>query len=189
MRGYFGIGVERVSKPMNMGALFRTANAFGAAFVFTVDAAYAAAEGGKADTSDVAGQVPFYAFPDARSMVLPANCALVGVELLDDAAALPSFRHPRAAAYVLGPERGELSAEMRALCAHTVQIPTRFSLNVGIAGALVMYDRLASLGGFPPRPLIPGGATRAETEHVYGDPVRRRRAERHLARPPAAEEN
>ena len=40
MRGYFGIGVERVSKPMNVGNLFRTAHAFGASFVFTVNAHY-----------------------------------------------------------------------------------------------------------------------------------------------------
>ena len=38
MSGYFGIGVEGVSKPANVGALLRTAHAFGAAFAFTVDA-------------------------------------------------------------------------------------------------------------------------------------------------------
>ena len=29
MRGYFGIGVENVSKAMNAGAVMRTAHAFG----------------------------------------------------------------------------------------------------------------------------------------------------------------
>ena len=38
MRGYFGIGVEGISKTMNVGNLFRTAHAFGASFVFTIDA-------------------------------------------------------------------------------------------------------------------------------------------------------
>ena len=38
MKGYFGIGVEGVSKAMNVGTLFRTAHAFDAAFVFTVRA-------------------------------------------------------------------------------------------------------------------------------------------------------
>ncbi len=38
-RGFFGIGVERISKPMNLGSLLRTAHAFGASFVYTVDAA------------------------------------------------------------------------------------------------------------------------------------------------------
>ena len=38
MRGYFAIGSERISKPMNLGALMRTANAFGASFVFSINA-------------------------------------------------------------------------------------------------------------------------------------------------------
>ena len=37
MRGYFGIGVEGISKPMNMGSLIRSGHAFGASFAFTVD--------------------------------------------------------------------------------------------------------------------------------------------------------
>ena len=36
MRGYFGIGVEGISKPMNAGAVLRTGHAFGADFAFFV---------------------------------------------------------------------------------------------------------------------------------------------------------
>ena len=35
-------------------------------------------------------------------MALPNDCTLVGVELLDEAIDLPSFRHPLKAAYVFG---------------------------------------------------------------------------------------
>ena len=45
MHGYFGIGVEGVGKPMNLGNLWRAAHAFGASFVFTVGAAYGRREG------------------------------------------------------------------------------------------------------------------------------------------------
>ena len=38
-RGYFGIGVEGISKPMNFGNLSRSAQGFGASFVFTVSPA------------------------------------------------------------------------------------------------------------------------------------------------------
>ena len=38
MRGYFGVGIEQSSKPMNAGNLFRTAHAFGASFLFTFNA-------------------------------------------------------------------------------------------------------------------------------------------------------
>lgn len=185
-RGYFAVGVEHVSKAMNVGNLFRSAHAFGGSFVFTVAADYARREGARADTSDTPGRLPFYSFPDIESMRLPEGCELVGVELLDDAVELPSFRHPRCAAYVFGPERGGLSAAMLARCAHVVKIPTRFSVNVGMAGVIVMYDRLISLGRFPRRPLVPGGPAEAMPQHVFGDPRFRNRAAPFLARPPRA---
>jgi tRNA G18 (ribose-2'-O)-methylase SpoU len=93
-------------------------------------------------------------------MELPKGCQLVGVELTHDAIDLPSFHHPTTAAYVLGREKGDLSKEMMARCAHIVKIPTRFCLNVSLAGALVMYDRAISLGGYPARPVSPGGPKR-----------------------------
>ncbi|TAL04914.1 MAG: TrmH family RNA methyltransferase [Rhodospirillaceae bacterium] len=161
MRGYFGIGVEGINKPFNVGNLFRTAHAFDASFVFTVAATYRRGEVGQSDTSDALANLPFYAFPSVADLLLPKGCALVGVELLDGAVELPSFTHPRCAAYVLGPERSSLSPALVARCDHLLRIPTRFCLNVGIAGALVMYDRLLTAGRFAPRPVMPGGPDNA----------------------------
>jgi len=188
MRGYFAIGVEGISKAMNVGGLFRTAHAFGASFVFTVAAAYARGDGAKSDTSDAPGHVPFYSFPDVGSLALPQDCALVGVELTDDAVDLPSFRHPAQAAYVMGPERGALSPELTERCEFVVKIPTRFCVNVGIAGAIVMYDRMISLGAFPRRPERPGGPAEPMPEHVFGDPKIRSKMEKFLDTPPPGEE-
>ncbi|MBI4184809.1 MAG: RNA methyltransferase [Proteobacteria bacterium] len=184
MRGYFGIGVESISKPMNLGNLFRSAHAFGASFVFTIAASYRRSEVRGADTSDSLRHLPFYRFPDVESMVLPEGCALVGVEILGEAVALPSFHHPRRAVYVFGPERGGLSPALVARCRHLVRIPTRFSLNLATAGAIVMYDRLSSLGRFAGRPLAPGGAPERVPEHVFGGPKFRTRARRFRAPPP-----
>ena len=75
------------------------------------------------------------------------------MELHDDAVELPSFTHPRCAAYVLGPEKGELSKELIARCAHIVQIPSKFCVNVGVAGAITIYDRMISLGSYAERPV------------------------------------
>lgn len=186
MRGYFGIGVEQVNKPFNIGNLFRSAHAFDASFVFTVAASYTREAGHLTDTSDSLGHVPFYSFPDPASMRLPEGCRLVAVELVDDAVLLPSFRHPLNAAYVLGPERGSLSPEMLARCDFAVKIPTRFCLNVGIAGVLVMYDRLMSLGRFAPRPVRAGGPTESLPVHRSGGPVLRR-MEPYRDAPPLAE--
>lgn len=157
MRGYFGIGGEGISKPMNLGALMRTGHAFGASFIFTVNAAPKIRVAYKADTSKSAEHVPYYEWDGIDDMHLPKGCQIVGVELTDDAADLPSFQHPRGAAYVLGRERGSLTPEMLAKCSHVVKIPTKFCVNVSVAGALVMYDRMLSMGSFAPRPVHVGG--------------------------------
>ncbi len=169
MRGYFGIGIEGASKPMNAGNLFRSAQGFGASFVFTINAQFG---GGhiKSDTSHSAEQLPHYAFEDPAQLLLPGNCTLVGVELLDEAIPLPSFRHPAQAAYVLGPERGELSGDLRKRCEFVVRIPTRFCINVATAGAIVMYDRLITTGRFAERPVVPSAAPTPRPAHVHGDP-------------------
>jgi tRNA G18 (ribose-2'-O)-methylase SpoU len=184
MRGYFGIGVAGVSKSMNVGSLFRTAHAFGASYVFTVGAAYARRVGRGADTSKAQGQIPFYDFPDAESLILPEGTDLVGIEIVDDAIALPSFRHPRQAAYILGAERESLPPELLARCSYTVKIPTHFSINVGLAGAIVMYDRLTTLGRFAQRPVSPRGVPEPMPEHVFGNPRFRKRTARFKITPP-----
>ena len=189
MRGYFGIGVENVSKSMNVGSLFRSAHAFGAGFVFTVDAKYEARVGGKADTSDATGHVPFYRFPDPQNLVLPDRCELVGIELLDEAAELPSFRHPQMAAYVLGPERGSLSPEILERCSFTVKIPTKFCVNLGVAGAIVMYDRVMTLGKYPRRPVTPGGPVEPLPQQAFGAPQSIARMEKFRSEAPEAELN
>ncbi|MDH5748402.1 MAG: RNA methyltransferase [Rhodospirillales bacterium] len=184
MRGYFGIGAEGISKAMNVGSIFRTAHAFGAGFVFTVGAQYAQREGGRADTSAAPGHVPFYSFPDAGALMLPDGCSLIGIELTEDAVELPSFHHPQRAAYVLGPERGSVSPGLQKRCDFVVKIPMRFCVNVGIAAAIVMYDRTLSLGRFARRPGMPGGAVEPMAEHVHGAPRIRAKMDKFLAPPP-----
>jgi rRNA methylases len=174
VRGYFGVGIEDVSKPMNVGALWRTAHAFGAGFLFTVGHSYAVRDGAHADTARTEAEVPLYHFDAAADLILPRGCKLVGVEISDDAIELPSFRHPRTAAYVFGRERLSLSPALVGRCDYVVRIPTRFSVNVGIAGAIVIYDRVISLGRFAPRPVATGGPTEELPAPVFGPPRFRR---------------
>lgn len=173
VRGYFGIGVEGISKSVNLGNLLRSANAFGASFVFTIGADARALEM-RSDTSRADTHLPLYHWPTLEEMRLPKGCSLVGIELLGEAADLPSFPHPLRAAYVLGPERGRLTPELIARCHHLVRIPTAFSLNVATAGAITMYDRLRALGRFTPRPVTQGASLAPLPPHVHGAPKRRR---------------
>jgi len=109
--------------------------------VFTIGADPRALEM-RSDTSRAETHVPLYHWRDLAELALPKGCSLVGIEMLEEAADLPSFPHPLRAAYVLGPERGALSPKLAARCQHLVRIPIAFSLNVATAGAIVMYDRL-----------------------------------------------
>jgi tRNA G18 (ribose-2'-O)-methylase SpoU len=172
MRGYFGIGVERISKQLNLGNLMRSAHGFGASFFFTIGAQYSAMEG-YSDTSRSIDHMPQYNWSGLDEMALPKGCSLVGIELMEGAVDLPSFRHPLRAAYVLGPERGSLSPGLVARCDHIVKIPTSFCVNVAMAGAIVMYDRVKSLGAFPPRPVTPGGPIVPLEKSPRGGPISR----------------
>jgi hypothetical protein len=65
-----------------------------------------------------------------------------------------------------------LSPEVLKRCEFTVKIPTKFSINVGMAGAIVMYDRLISAGGYGSRPLAPGREPPdIPPRHEWGAPV------------------
>ena len=150
-RGYFAVGAERTSKAMNLGNIMRSAHAFGASFTFTVGATYQALEA-RADTSKGQWHLPHYNWRSLDELAFPQGCELVGVELTDASVELPSFRHPPRAAYVLGPERGSLSPELIARCDHVVRIPMRFCVNVAIAAAIVMYDRVQSASRTPRLP-------------------------------------
>ena len=151
VRGYFAIGAERISKAMNLGNIMRSGHAFGASFTFTIGASYAALEA-RADTSKGQYHLPHYNWRSLDEIALPNGCKLVGIELTETAVDLPSFLHPMRAAYVLGPERGSLSPELLARCDQVVKIPTRFCINVAMAGAIVMYDRARSRA---PGPRLP----------------------------------
>ena len=172
-RGYFGIGSEGISKAQNLGAVMRTAHAFGASFVFTVDAHHKTRSINSTDTSKSLSHLPYYDWAQQSDMRLPEGCPLVGIELTDDSVELPSFRHPLSCAYILGPEKGSLSPQMTALCTHVVKIPTKFCINVSLAAALTLYDRTLCLGGYPERPLTPGGPGLAAIEDW--NEVRRRK--------------
>ncbi len=180
MRGYFAVGVDGISKPMNLGNLLRIAHAFGASFFFTVAGRVKLADA-MSDTSSAAGHVPLYQYGSVDDLRLPQGCVVVGVEITEDAIELPSFRHPLRAAYVFGAERFSLSPQMLARCSHVVKIPTKFSINVGMAGAITLYDRLLTHGRFPDRPLRSGGpppGAKLPPVSNWGAPIIRKRAEK-----------
>jgi hypothetical protein len=90
MRGYFG--AESISQPINLGNLIRSAHAFGASFVFLIDAHHTV-ESTLFATSQADKQLSLYRFEAVGRLTLPERCVVIGVELLEGATLLPSFRH------------------------------------------------------------------------------------------------
>lgn len=68
------------------------------------------------------------------------------VDLLEDAAPLPEYRHPERAFYVFGPENGTLDETVTAWCRDRVYVPTRRCLNLAAAVNIVLYDRFVKRG-------------------------------------------
>ena len=141
VRGYFAVGIEHTKNSVNVGTLWRTAGIFGAAFVFTVGARYRQQS---SDTCKTWRHTPLFHFGDISDLMehLPFECRLVGVELDEAAAPLATYKHPERAVYLLGAEDHGLSEEALERCYDIVVLPGEHSLNVSVAGSIVLYDRL-----------------------------------------------
>lgn len=140
--GYFGIGIENPKRDVNIGTLWRSASILGAAFIFTVGSRYRKQS---SDTSHAWTHIPLFHYeniPQLRNS-LPFSCMLVGAELEEQAVNIMEFRHPPRCMYLLGSEDYGLSREAVAACHQLVRLPGEQSLNVAVAGSLLLYDRIA----------------------------------------------
>jgi tRNA G18 (ribose-2'-O)-methylase SpoU len=144
-RGFFAVGIDHGKTPANLGSLWRTADLFGAAFIFTIGHRY---KQQASDTMKSWRHTPLFHFSDVTDLVehLPYSCPLVGVELDPKACALGAFAHPTRAAYVLGAEDNGLTGSVMRACHALVQLPGRHSMNVACAGSIVIYDRFSKGG-------------------------------------------
>lgn len=139
-RGFFAIGVVHGKSSVNIGTLWRTANIFGAAFIYTVGRRYSVQS---SDTLKTPRHVPLFHFATVDDLVqhLPQGCPLVGVELQADAVPSHRLKHPEQACYLLGAEDNGLTEADQERGHRIVVLPGDRSLNVAVAGSLVLYDR------------------------------------------------
>lgn len=140
-RGYFAIGIEHGKTKANLGTLWRSADVLGAAFVFTIGARYTPQN---SDTMKTWRRIPLVTYLSVEDLHehLPYSCPLVGVELDPGARPIEQFAHPERAVYLLGAEDRGLSPATLRLCHHVIALPGDHSLNVAVAGSLVMFDRV-----------------------------------------------
>jgi tRNA G18 (ribose-2'-O)-methylase SpoU len=138
--GFFGIGILNNSDEINIGTLWRSAYLLGASFIFTVNKKY------KHQGSDITKtwtRIPLYHFKtfDELKEHLPYSTRLVAIEMAEAAMPLSEFEHPDRAIYLLGNEISGLPSQILKECQSLVKLPGEYSLNVAVAGSIVMYDR------------------------------------------------
>lgn len=139
-QGFYGIGIQHGKTPDNLGVLWRTAQNMGASFIFTVGKRYAKQA---CDTHKATGAIPYFHYTNFEEFYahLPKGAMLVGVELDERAVPLETFEHPRCCVYLLGAEDHGLTKNAIEKSHHLVKFDTPLSVNVAIAGSIVMYDR------------------------------------------------
>lgn len=139
-RGFCGIGIYHGKTPANLGTLWRTAHIMGADFIYTIGARYRKQA---SDTTKAWRTLPLWHFDsfDDFHTAMPHDAQLVGVELDDTARMLDGFHHPERAMYLLGAEDHGLPPQVVERCARLVRLPGDMSMNVAVAGSIVLYDR------------------------------------------------
>ena len=141
-KGFFGIGIEHAKTGFNYGTLFRTAQIFEADFIFIIGARF---KPQASDTMSSFRHMPTFSYVDFDDFNKhrPFNCKLVGIELDEKATPIATFKHPTQCCYLLGAEDHGLTKSALLGCQELIVLPGKRSLNVSVAGSIVLYDRIA----------------------------------------------
>lgn len=154
MRGFFGIGTYQPKNETNTGTVFRSAQSFGANFVYTVGRKYSKQA---TDTADTTHQIPYFFYPTFQDLVnfKPRYTKIVCVEISEDARPLNNFFHPENAIYLLGNEAYGIHQEVLDKSDFVVKIPVphELCLNVAVVGGIVMYSRNIQYSQFTAKPI------------------------------------
>ncbi len=137
-----GVALWRVVDPGNVGAVVRTAGAFGASVALSPGCADPTSPRALRASAGAVFRVPISAFGDApgRRIALVAHCGKPLMEV--------SLEQPLT--FVLGAEREGLPAEIAARCDDVATIPISDaveSLNVAATAAVALYAATASSPG------------------------------------------
>lgn len=143
-RGYFGIGCIGMKTSMNYGTLFRTAQILDADFIFLIGCRF---KEQATDTMKSHRHIPTFVYKDFADFNShrPHDCKLIGIELTESATELRDFKHPKQACYLLGAEDHGIPKEALNACQDVVKLPGDRSMNVSVAGSIVIYDRYVKM--------------------------------------------
>lgn len=139
--GYFGIGCMGMKTSDNYGTLFRTAQIMGADFIFLIGPRF---KRQSSDTMKSWKHLPLFEYETFTDFNThrPYDCSLVGVELTENSMPIKDYKHPKQACYLLGAEDNGLTKEAIQACQEIIILPGERSMNVAVAGSIVLYDRV-----------------------------------------------
>lgn len=139
--GYFGIGILHGKNSINYGTLYRTAQLFNADFIFLINSRF---KRQASDTMKSWKHMPLFQYKDFDDFNnhRPYDCYLVGIEITKNAIPIKNYVHPRRACYLLGAEDHGLTSKIIDKCQDIIYLPGERSLNVSVAGSIVLYDRI-----------------------------------------------
>ncbi len=140
-RGYYGIGIYQGKTTANLGTLWRSAQNFGASFIFTIGKRYKTQA---SDTCKTYRHIPLYNYDTFNDFLKarPYDCQLIGIEQSSRSIDVRDFEHPERVIYLLGAEDGGLPNNIQEMCQSIIHINSPMCLNVAVAGSIIMYDRL-----------------------------------------------
>lgn len=140
-QGYYGLAIYRPKKEVNFGSLLRTAQIFGASFIALIGSRY---HRQASDTFGAVNHLPIFEYDsfDSFYINLPRSCQIVAVEQQADAKPLKGFKHPLSACYLLGAEDDGIPTNILERCHQVVMLEGEKSMNLAVAGSIVIYHRL-----------------------------------------------
>lgn len=142
--GFFGVGAINLKNSHNYGSLFRTANILGASFIFLIGTRF---KPQTSDTSFAHKNLPLFIYDTFEDFQKgrPYGCQLVVIEMTENATPLYKFEHPKQACYLLGAEDYGIPKEVLPHAQHVVVLEGCMSMNVAVAGSIVLHDRVSKL--------------------------------------------
>ena len=140
--GYFGIGIFHGKNVINYGTLYRTAQILDADFIFLIGKRF---KRQASDTMKSWKHVPLFEYKDFDDFNnhRPYGCRLVAVEMTDKAIPIEEYSHEKQACYILGAEDYGLPKSVIEKCQDVVCLHGDMSMNVSVAGSIVLYDRVS----------------------------------------------
>lgn len=136
----FGIGCFNMKNEINYGTLFRSALLFNANFIFLIGKRF---KRQASDTFNSSRHIPLFEYQSIDKFFdnIPYGFKLVGIELEEYAINIEDYEHPKNAVYLLGAEDNGLPNSILEKCHDIIKLPGNRSMNVSVAGSIVMYDR------------------------------------------------